>query len=296
MAFAIIDIGSNSVRYMEADVPFEKGVYTTRLGSGLAETGRLGDAPMEMSIACIRGLAQAARAKGLVPMAYATSAVRDAANGAEFALRVERECNVPVDIISGEREAKYAFIGALGSDADGGLIDIGGASCQVATSSFKRSYPMGCVRGGDIARQATGAVDCDDDPAAQRLAVERHMAGLIAAPRIRVNGFTGVGGTITTLGAMDLGLDSFDAAAVHGMRMTRWDVEKLISELIAMGSRRREHPMLRQRHDVILYGAYILAKLMDLLNISDMKVSCSDGMEGYLTYLKGRENGIDQQG
>ena len=90
--YAVIDIGSNSIRYGEEhDGSFpRKEVYTTRLGSGLNSTGRLADDTMEKSIAVIKELASRAKGNGLIPRAYATSAVRDASNGRDFADRAER--------------------------------------------------------------------------------------------------------------------------------------------------------------------------------------------------------------
>lgn len=283
--YAIIDIGSNSVRYMEG--LGDKRVYTTRLGSGLAASGTLSCESMAKSIDVIRTLAFEARSHGLEPVAYATSAVRDAANGAQFAAEVERECGVKVDVLSGEREAKYAFVGALGHDAGGGVIDIGGASMQIVTASFGRSYPVGCVRGGDIARATIGAADCDTNPLLQRQAIIDYMRGVVALPRIRIDRVTGVGGTITTLAALNIGLTEFDAEAVQSSFIQREDVERLIFSLIDMGAARKENPLLIKRHDVILYGAYILAEAMDMLFISRISVSCRDGMEGYLAYVSG---------
>ena len=102
---AIIDVGSNSVRYAEErfGALSDKSVFTTRLGSGLSATGMLHEDTMANSIAVISLLADKARAGGFTPRAYATSAVRDASNGRAFAERVYKECGVPVDILTGEQ-------------------------------------------------------------------------------------------------------------------------------------------------------------------------------------------------
>ncbi|MBO4562536.1 MAG: chromate transporter [Clostridia bacterium] len=287
--YAIIDIGSNSIRYgeeREGRIP-DKEVFTTRLGAGLAQTGRLAEESVEKSMEVLKELGSRAKAAGLVPRAYATSAVRDAENGREFAARVERECGYPVEILSGEDEARFAYRGAV--RGGGAMLDIGGASMQVVTEDMGVSFRAGCVRCGDIAREAVGVSDCDTEWRLQQEAVVRYMDEEIKLPPIVIGSLVGVGGTITTLAALKAGLTEFSRETVDSTRLSRGDVRDLIERLAEMGDNRRLHPLLKERHDVILYGAYILLHAMELLNVEDMGVSCSDGLEGYLSELKKRE-------
>ena len=286
--FAVIDIGSNSVRYGEdRGEHMDKLIFTTRLGSGLASTGRLADDTMENSLGVIKRLAEKAREGGFVPRAYATSAVRDAENGAEFKKRVETECGVPVDILTGDQEARYAFRAAVGEKKEyDAMLDIGGASMQVVTAEFSKSFRAGCVRCGDIARKTTGAVSCDEDREAQQKAVAEYMDSAVELPELHIRRLVGVGGTITTLAALHAGLTGFSREAVEQVTLTASDVDSLILRLAEMGEKRREHPLLMERHDVILYGAYILRRAMELLKVNELGVSCTDGMEGYLSVIK----------
>lgn len=291
--YAIIDIGSNSVRYGEerdGHIP-DKLVFTTRLGSGLSATGLLAKATMDKSIEVIKELSARAKAGGFVPVAYATSAVRDAANGREFARRVKKECGVPVEILSGGDEARFAFSGAVGDRPGAAMLDIGGASMQIVAAGFAKSWRAGCVRCGDIARERTGAADCDADRALQQRAVEEYMDGEIDLPPLGFDSVTGVGGTITTLAALKTGLREFSPEAVESVRLGISDVDALIERLAALGEARRETPLLEERHDVILYGAYILRHAMEKLGVDEIGVSCSDGMEGYLMKLRAEEEG-----
>ena len=100
--------------------------------------------------------------------------------------------------------------------------------------------------------------------------------------------WTGVGGSITTIGALSAGLTEYDSSIVNNAVLTKQSVETMIYDLEAMGERREAHPLLAQRHDVILYGAVILAFLIDLLDINSIVVSDRDGMEGYLMALSAR--------
>jgi len=301
--FAIIDIGSNSIRYAEehCGVLSEKEVYTTRLGKGLADTGMLAESTMEASLEVIVRLADRARAKELTPMAYATSAVRDARNGREFAESILKKCGVPVEILSGEQEARFAFDGAVGQEGKYDvLIDIGGASMQIVTRELNVSFRAGCVRCADIVRgvrcKKPGLdlknndpcpADCDIDPLAKRSALREYLRGEVTLPEFECGRVVGVGGSITTLAALNLGLDEFDPERVNGSALEKPSLDRLQYKLFVMGdSARKQHPLLKARHDVILYGAYILEYAMEALGADSISVSTADGMEGYLLHLK----------
>lgn len=293
--YAIIDLGSNSIRFgeeSEGTIPVRE-IYTTRLGLGLYRTGRLADDRMEASLAVIKELSKKAVSDGFIPRAYATSATREAENGGEFARRVRTECGVPVEIISGEDEARLAFIGAtagLGLDEDAlsgvAMLDIGGASMQIVTKEHAASFRAGCVRCGEIARDMTGAPDCDTVWASQMKAVWGYLDGIFTFPKLSIKKLIGVGGTNTTLAALEAGLTEFSVETVENTVLTIWGIKKLIPKLAGMGDKRREHPLLKERHDVILYGAYILLYALDRLGVESMSVSCSDGMDGYLYKVK----------
>lgn len=286
--YAVIDIGSNSIRFMCEDEP-GKLVITTRLSKGLAGTGRLSGERMALSADVIAELVAKARGAGAFAAAYATSAVRDAENRKEFIDMIYSRCGIIIDVLSGEREAEYA-LDAVPSGA--GLIDIGGASAQIATKQSKRSFRIGCVRAADIAISITGAVGCDDGWSAQRAALNEYMAGIFDFPDEKPERFYGVGGSITTLAAFKLGLNAFDEEKVNASMLSRADIECLIEKLLELGDNRSKHSLLAQRHDVILYGAAILAFMMDGLGIGEIGVSTRDGMDGYLLYLK-RDNAHD---
>ena len=206
------------------------------------------------------------------------------ANQKEFLERVRESCGIDIDVLSGEREAEYAFRAA--AKEDGGLIDIGGASFQLVTEGFTRSIRLGCVRGRDIAQTAANAASCDENWDAQRRVITEIVSTSIALPKILIRSWTGVGGTVTTLAAFKAGLGEYDIKTVDSVILTRSDVEELIEKLHGLGEARKLEPILNKRHDVIMYGAAILAAVMDTAGIERIAVSSRDGMEGYLDYLK----------
>lgn len=164
-------------------------------------------------------------------------------------------------------------------------MDVGGASMQLVSEGFCMSYPIGCVRGKDIALAFTGSADCDDNWDTQREALNEYMRSIVRVPKILLTSCVGVGGSITTLAALKIGLDEFDSFRVDGSILTRRDIENLIGRLRSLGSARRENPLLTERHDVILYGAAILAFAMDSVCAETLTVSTKDGMEGYLGHI-----------
>ena len=151
--FAVIDIGSNSVRLMfvaDGKVLY-KALNTTRLGEGLADKPFLKAEAIERSAKAVCDFYAKALAEGAEKVfAFATAAVRTAENRALFLDKVEEDCGLRIEVISGEEEAEIGILGALGN-ADGGVIDIGGASTEIVIKNagemlYKKSVNIGVVR------------------------------------------------------------------------------------------------------------------------------------------------------
>ena len=126
--FAVIDIGSNSVRLMfvaDGKVLY-KTLQTTRLGAGLEQNNRLQETAIARSASAVAEFYARAKTEGAEQvLAFATAAVRKAENGAQFIQAVRALCGLQVQVISGETEAEIGILGALGN-ADGAVIDVGG--------------------------------------------------------------------------------------------------------------------------------------------------------------------------
>lgn len=281
MRYAVIDIGSNSIRFM-IQGKHDKLVITTRLAEGLARTRRLCESNMNASISVIKALVNNARHMGLKPVAYATSAVRDAENKDEFIKRINDNCNLIVDVLGGDREANYAFNAAAKHGE--GLIDVGGGSFQIVAGQLCKSFPLGCVRGKDIAMEL-GVESCDERWNEQRALLTENVKSFLKGFECMTNEWIGVGGTITCLAAYSHGLECYDDVRVDKTKLTRNKIEALIEEISLLGAERQTEPMLAKRHDVILYGAAILTGIMDAVGIESITVRTVDGMEGYLDYI-----------
>ena len=289
---AILDIGSNSVRFALLDrdgggaffVPGgRKEIATTRLGKGLDQTGRLSPAAMEATVAACRRFCDKAEAAEAPAYAYATSAVRDAVNRQELLDALKAACpNMGIYLLSGEEEGRLAYRGAMGGQA-GTLIDIGGGSAQVVTPQWSVSFPTGCVRAQDL---------CPEDTLVRmRDTIYAWLSDRVSLPGPAEAPFFGVGGTITTLGALLLQQERFDGSQLATLRITPELLEALLLRLSALGDEQRSKmPLLVRRHDVILQGGLILSWFMENLPVKALTPTDRGGMEGFAMWLA--EKGI----
>lgn len=278
MKYAVIDIGSNSVRLMLwADGPLYKRVVTTRLAEGLSASGVLSDEACSRTVAAIGGLCREGREAGARIAAFATAAVRSASNGRAFCDRVKRECGVEVDVVSGEEEALLGLCGALG-DSDGGIIDIGGASTEVCIRrggniAFSVSLPVGVVRllerCGQDKEKLIGAVR----EAVRPLAAARGKDRLYA-----------IGGTASTLASIRLGLSEYDAGKLAGLSLSAQYLGEIGERLLGLTveQRKRIPGMDVRRADVIAGGAVLLYEAVCALGADEVRFSDGDNLEGYL--------------
>ena len=204
-----------------------KKLKTTRLGEGLARTGRLSPEAIERTAAAVAAFFDEGKRAGAVVMAFATAAVRCSENGVRFVDAVRARCGLEVDVVSGEEEANLAVLGALG-DRDGGVIDIGGASTEIClrkggATVFSTSLNLGAVRLYDL---------CRDRRASLEEEIGRALSVLPAAED--VGRMYAVGGTATTLAALKLGLPSYDADKIQELPMGISEVAALTDRLFAV--------------------------------------------------------------
>lgn len=284
MKLGIIDIGSNSVRTMKAESD-EAGIslryapkqtHTTRLAEGLIETGCLSEERMALSLDVIRSFYYECIAEDRRVFAYATSATRDAKNRTDFTSRITALPGLSLSVLSGEEEATLAFLVAGGENV--GLIDIGGGSTQISTATFRKSFPMGCVRARDIAP--------DDSIDTVREKLLPVLDSLFTFPDAVPARWVGIGGTITTLGALTQRLCVYDRGIVNNIVLTSDGLTALLKRLSDMGDdARSKMPLLSKRHNVILQGGTILLYVLGRLGIASLTVSETDGMEGFAVHV-----------
>jgi len=277
--FAIIDIGSNSVRLMfVADgIVLYKAVNTTRLGEGLAQSPFLKEAAVERSAQAVASFYAKAKAEGAEKIGiFATAAVRSAQNKELFLNRVQELCEATVEVISGEMEAEIGILGALGV-LDGGVIDIGGASTEIVLKekgvlTYKKSVNIGVVRLKD---------GCGRDREKLQAMALSAVQAYGTLPLIKT--LYAIGGTATTLGAIATGLEEYSSAGVTGAEITLAEMRALVDMLFEKSVEEiAQLPcMPKGRADVITGGALLFQVLMEELGIEKIIVSDRDNLEGY---------------
>jgi exopolyphosphatase/guanosine-5'-triphosphate,3'-diphosphate pyrophosphatase len=292
MRVATIDLGTNTVRLLVADASPGRAGWTvveqeqtvTRLGEGLAATGRLGDAPAARTMAAVGAYVSRATSAGADRiLIVATSAVREAPNGADFAAALQTATGHPVRVISGAEEARLTLCGVMHGLPGGPrtlvTFDIGGGSTEYVLARDGRvaasvSLRLGVVPlaerfpfpdGVDAARYAalSGQI---------RAQLARELPAVIRDARVRL---VGTAGTVTALAALDLGLTTYDPERVHGYRLHRDVVERWRQRLGSLTVRERAAlPCLEAgRADLIIPGVAVVIETMTCLGADELMVS-----------------------
>ena len=291
MRLGCIGVGSNAIRLLCAqwdggklcgDLRERRG---TRLFAGLC-AGMLTKESMDASVNAVRELALLAREDGAQEdFVFATSAVRDALNGGEFTARASEAAGSPVEIITGEEEAVLSYIGAS-EGGKCGMVDIGGGSTEFTLGEDNRidgvvSLQMGAVR---MNAQTPILSETDYEETLERCSkiIRRDAVHLaVLEPR---DYWVGVGGTMTTLGAMQKKTPVFLPDVCEGMTISIDDVAAWGRRLarMPMGDRRQIAGLMPQRADIIPSGVAILEAAMRCFAVQEIRLSAHGNMDGFL--------------
>ncbi|WP_371665362.1 Ppx/GppA family phosphatase [Streptomyces sp. NBC_01241] len=303
---AAIDCGTNSIRLLVADadpstgelVELDRRMEIVRLGQGVDRTGRLAPEALERTFAVCRQYAEVIEEHGARKIRFvATSASRDAENRDEFVRGVLDILGVEPEVISGDEEAEFSFIGAtkelMGRDHFEKpylVVDIGGGSTEFVVRDdhvrAARSVDMGCVRMTERHLVHDGVVS--DPPTPEEIAAIRadiDAALDLAEESVPLTGaatLVGLAGTVTTVAAIALGLDAYDSEAIHHSRISLDQVQEITGRLLASTHAERAaigamHP---GRVDVITSGALILLAVMKRTGAREVVVSEHDILDG----------------
>lgn len=281
-----IDVGTNSCRLLIVRregarlLPVERALHSTRLGEGLYHRQELSPEAMERTLLCLREYRELLERYGAVRgRAFATSAVREARNGADFLRRCKEEAGLAVEVISGEEEAALSYAGAaqgLALAAAPLLVDLGGGSCEFICppQELLLSLPLGAVRASEQGMERA-AIAAALEP------LRPYQAALTPHPLVLV------GGSASTLAAIELGLTEFRSELVHGRRLSLTTLRALYQRLrtLELEERRRLPGLQPERADIIVHGALIALTVVEELGRDGCIVSESDLMEGAILAL-----------
>ncbi|HEY7618291.1 MAG TPA: Ppx/GppA phosphatase family protein [Solirubrobacteraceae bacterium] len=312
MRVAVVDIGSNSTRLLVADVgadgaltELERRSRVTRLGDRVERTGRLAEDAMDRVLATLAVYRELIDAHGAQEtVAVLTSAVRDAANGAQFAARVRDGYGLDARTIPGDEEARLTFLGATSERAPDDatptvVIDIGGGSTELVVGTghdvgFHVSTQAGVVRHTErlIVTDPPTAAELDALAADVRAIFE---AAVPAAVRKATRAAIAVAGTATSLGAIDLNVDQWASDATHGHRLSLSACAAILDRLVALTEpeRRTVRGLHPDRAPTIIAGVVMLIEALRAFGLDSTEVSDHDILRGaaLATVHRGRHAG-----
>ena len=294
---ASLDLGTNSTRVLVARPAdgrlevLDRRNTITRLGQGVGASGRLAPEAIDRTLACLRDYREILDRHGVERVRVAaTSASRDAANRDELFDAVEALIGTRPELLSGDEEGRLSFRGATGElDQASGpflVVDIGGGSTEFIVGTDRvegvMSVDVGCVR-------LTEKFLLHDPPQAEELSAcisltDAYLDDVVreipAAAEART--LVGLAGTVTTVAAVEIGLETYDRDRIHHFRLTREAAEDVFRTLATESRADRIHnPGLEEaRADVIVGGCCVLVALFRHFGFDEMVVSEADILDG----------------
>jgi exopolyphosphatase/guanosine-5'-triphosphate,3'-diphosphate pyrophosphatase len=291
---AVIDVGTNSARLLVADVadgrvsPVERRSTVTRLGRGVDLSGRLSAEAIEDACAAIGEYVATVEELGAEAVdAIATSAVRDAENGSAFVAELRERFALSARVLDGEEEARLTYVGATSEHPPAEptlVVDIGGGSTELIVGtgteiSFHTSLQAGVVRHSErhIASDPPTVVELE--------ALAADVRGLIEGAignGVEVSAGIAVAGTPTSLAAVEMGLEPYDPARVHGHVLSLPSIQRMLSQLASTPLAQRVeiqglHP---ERAPTVVAGVVILVETMRAFGLEQIEASEHDILYG----------------
>ncbi len=295
---AVIDLGSNTARLIVMSAVPGHAYHlddeireVVRLRQGMSARG-LSDEAMSRALVTLRlfkRFCDSTRVDHII--ATATSAVREAHNGAEFVRQVETDLGLPLRILDGEKEAYYAVLGVLNELplTDAHVLDIGGGSMQISRVRDRRflrgtSLPLGALA------LSERFIRHDPPAAAEIEAIQREIDSQLKTvswlmERKKKDGrlpFVALGGTDRNMASMAAARHGYPLNTLHGFVLRRDDLLENIRLLTSLPLSERENlpGLSSDRADIILPGALVLQAVMDELEMESATISVNGLREG----------------
>ncbi|HYA67172.1 MAG TPA: Ppx/GppA phosphatase family protein [Acidimicrobiales bacterium] len=309
---AALDCGTNSTRLLIVDDSgraLERQMRITRLGQGVDATHVLATAAITRTLGVLGEFRGAMDLHGVGrARLVATSAVRDAANAADFLVRARRVTGVEPEILSGSEEGRLSFVGAtadMGIEAGAAgaesvlVVDIGGGSTELVVGPGRGgggdrgevvavSVDVGCVRVTE--RFLHHDPPTSDELDAARRAIDVRLSEARAElPRLAPNGFlVGLAGTVSTLASLAQGLSEYDRDRIHHHELMLGEVQDWLRRLASddRGGRLARPGMAPGREDVIVGGVLVLTAVMEGFGRDRCLVSEDDILNGLVASLR----------
>jgi len=292
----VIDIGTNSTRLLVADVAggrvseVERRSRVTRLGRGVDLSGQLSSEAIEAVCEAIAGYVTIYEEAGAEAVdAIATSAVRDASNGDAFVAELRERFALSARVLGGEEEARLTYLGATSERTPTEptlVVDIGGGSTELIAGAAEEIAFHASLQAG-VVRHTERHISKDPPSTTDLEALATDVRGLIEAaitgrPEAGAVAGIAVAGTPTSLASVEMGLEPYDPARVHGHVLSLPSIQRLLSQLASAPLAERAeiaglHP---DRAPTIIAGVMILIETMRAFGLERITVSEHDILYG----------------
>jgi exopolyphosphatase / guanosine-5'-triphosphate,3'-diphosphate pyrophosphatase len=301
---AAVDCGTNSTRLLVVDADghtIAREMHITRLGQGVDATRHLDSGAVRRTLTVLSDYRRTMDSLGVDRVRLvATSAVRDADNGADFLDAAGRTVGTRAELLSGLEEGRTAFAGATAGLAPpvgtNVVVDIGGGSTELIVGRTAVvgavSLDIGCVRLTERHLHHDPPTSEEIDATAADIGAgldraDREVAQLQALPP--GSRLVGLAGTVSTLAMLSLDVTDYDRDRIHHVVMPAETVEHWCEVLVAepTSARARRPGMVEGREDVIVGGALVLREVMHRYRFDDCLVSESDILDGLAASLLG---------
>lgn len=298
MKLAAIDIGTNSMRLLIAD--FEDGVLksrkkfvnSTRIGEGVDKNGIINEEAIERNINAINEFKKICNEEMCEDVfCMGTSALRDSKNSEDFIKRSKDLTGIDIDILSGIEEANLGLAGVvegLENDMEVLVVDIGGGSTEfiigdLSGIKYNISLNIGALRMTEKFLEKD-PVD-EGEYSSFSLFVEEEVEKVLNdISDMKVDRLVGIGGTITSLSAMNQKLEVYSMDKIHNSKLCIKDIDNILQNLkiMTLDDKKALAGLQKKRADIITAGVGILDIIMKKLEIDEITVSEFDNLEGLL--------------
>jgi exopolyphosphatase/guanosine-5'-triphosphate,3'-diphosphate pyrophosphatase len=307
---AVIDLGSNSWRlvvfsygasrkwWKRTDELYEN----VRIGAGLAASGRLSDEAIARGLNTLTVFSRFCHAHALGRAdvhVVATSAIREAANGGQFAAEAEARSGLSIKVLSEDEEAWLGYLAAVNTSTlvDGVVLELGGGSLQLIEVAARQarerpSFALGAVRLTEELLPGSGAARPAELKAVRRrvrAALEPlewltapAQEGASSAERAAGARLVGLGGAVRNLAAAATYAADWPDLGVQGFLITRKALAELVEKLAGMpvAKRSRIRGIKPGREDIILAAALVIETVIELGGFEGIEVTEAGLREG----------------
>ena len=300
MRIGAIDIGTNSMRLLIADyiegrlLNREKFVNTTRIGQGVDSEGYISEDAIKRNIKALKEFSDLAYEKGCKYVyCIGTSALRDSKNGFEFVDLAKKEVNIDVEIISGEEESNLGFLGVLQGleiNEDVLVIDIGGGSTEFILGGhrgieFSKSENVGALRMTE--KFLKDDPICEKEFENMKDFIDNTINNTLNILKSKnIKAVVGIGGTITSVSAINQQLETYSIEKIHGSKINQKELDIILQNLkkMTLSDKKTLKGLQPKRADIITAGVTILSIIMKKLEKQNIIVSEYDNLEGLLCH------------